>query len=106
MVDSEKLKKRIEEMGILQADVAKKLNCSQSTVSLKINNKRPFFLDEAWELARMLSFHFLQPYMNRKCSPKELMPLPWDHDRGEETDAVSRDEARRRMERRIRKEVQ
>lgn len=54
MVDSEKLKKRIEEMGILQADVAKKLNCSQSTVSLKINNKRPFFLDEAWELARML----------------------------------------------------
>ena len=54
MVDSEKLKKRIEEMGILQADVAKILNCSQSTVSLKINNKRPFFLDEAWELARML----------------------------------------------------
>lgn len=54
MVDSEKLKKRIAEMGILQADVAKKLNCSQSTVSLKINNKRPFFLDEAWELARML----------------------------------------------------
>ena len=59
-----------------------------------------------WERARMLSFHFLQPFMNRKCSPKELMPLPWDHDREEETDAVSRDEARRRMERRIRKEVQ
>ena len=56
--------------------------------------------------ARMLSFHFLQPYMNRKCLPKELMPLPWDHEREEGTDAVSRDEARRRMERRIRKEVQ
>lgn len=54
MVDTEKLKKRIEEKGISQAEVARKLRCAQSTVSLKINNKRPFFLDEAWELAEIL----------------------------------------------------
>ena len=54
MIDTKKLKKRIEEKGISQADIARKLNCAQSTISLKINNKRPFFLDEAWELARML----------------------------------------------------
>jgi len=54
MVATAKLKQRIEEKGILQGDVARQLNCSQSTVSLKINNKRPFFLDEAWELAKML----------------------------------------------------
>lgn len=54
MIDTEKMKKRIEEKGFSQADIARRLNCAQSTISLKINNRRPFFLDEAWELARML----------------------------------------------------
>lgn len=54
MVDTLRIKKRIEELGISQAEIAKRLNCAQSTISLKINNKRPFFLDEAWELAKIL----------------------------------------------------
>ena len=56
-----------------------------------------------WERSRTLSFHFLQPYLKRKCSPEELMPLPWDSDRKEESKAVSRDEAKRRFEKRVRK---
>ena len=55
MVDSKRIKRRIEEVGTSQAEIARALNCAQSTVSLKINNKRPFFLDEAWELAQVLS---------------------------------------------------
>lgn len=56
-----------------------------------------------WERVRTLSFHFLQPYLKKRCSPMELMPLPWDGDRKEEPETVSRDEARRRFERRMRK---
>lgn len=54
MVDTGKIKKKIEEKGISQYEIARMLNCAQSTISLKINNKRPFFLDEAWELAIIL----------------------------------------------------
>ena len=54
MVDTKKIKQRIEEVGVSQAEIAERLKCAQSTISLKINNKRPFFLDEAWALATIL----------------------------------------------------
>ena len=53
-----------------------------------------------WERARTLSFHFLQPYLKRECSSEELMPLPWDRNRKEKEKHVSRDEAKRRFEKR------
>ena len=56
-----------------------------------------------WERTRALSFHFLQPYLKRECSPEELMPLPWDRNRKEKEKHVSRDEAKRRFEKRVRK---
>ena len=60
-----------------------------------------------WERARTLSFHFLQPYLKRECSPKDLMTFAWEcdgeQDSGKERESVSREEARKRFERRVRK---
>ena len=54
MINTNKLKGRMKELNITQADVAKALNIAQSTVNQKINNNRPFDLDEAEALAKML----------------------------------------------------
>lgn len=54
MLNSNKIKGRMKELGIVQADVAKRLNLAEPTVSLKINGKRPMDLDEARALAEML----------------------------------------------------
>lgn len=31
-----------------------------------------------WERARMLAFCTLQPYMNKKLRPQDIMQFPWD----------------------------
>ncbi|WP_286471578.1 helix-turn-helix domain-containing protein [Parabacteroides goldsteinii] len=54
MINSNKIKGRIVEMGFTQKDVAKRLKLSAPTVSQKINNLRPMELKEAEELAKML----------------------------------------------------
>lgn len=54
MLNSNKIKGRMKEMGIIQADVAKRLNLAEPTVSQKLNGKRPMDLDEARVLAEML----------------------------------------------------
>ena len=54
MVDSERLLNRIKEKGLKQAELARELGIRQSTLSLKINNKRPFFVTEALQLAALL----------------------------------------------------
>lgn len=54
MLNSNKIKGRMKELGIVQADVAKRLNLAEPTVSQKINGKRPMDLDEARALAEML----------------------------------------------------
>jgi thioredoxin-related protein len=48
------IKDRMKELGIVQSDVSKRLQIAEATVSLKLNGKRPMYLDEAQELARML----------------------------------------------------
>lgn len=55
MLNGNKIKGRMRELGIVQADVAKRLNVAEATVSLKLNGKRPMDLDEAKELADMLN---------------------------------------------------
>lgn len=55
MLNSNKIKGRMREMGFVQADIAKRLGLAEPTVSLKINGKRPMDLDEARELAEMLN---------------------------------------------------
>lgn len=54
MVNTNKLKGRMKELNITQADVAKELNIAQPTANQKINNIRSFDLEEAEILAKML----------------------------------------------------
>ena len=44
----------MRELEITQADVAKALNIAQPTANQKINNARPFDLNEAEKLAELL----------------------------------------------------
>lgn len=55
MLNGNKIKGRMRELGIVQADVAKALNLAEASVSLKLCGKRPMDLDEAKKLADMLN---------------------------------------------------
>ena len=54
MVNSAKLKGRIVELGLTQAEIARNLKVAQPTINQKINNIRPMDLDEAEALAGLL----------------------------------------------------
>lgn len=54
MVDTQKIIEKIKAEGKNQKMIAELLQISQCTVSLKLNNKRPFFLEEALKLAEFL----------------------------------------------------
>lgn len=54
MINCNKIKARIIEMGFTQGDVAKKLNIAQSSFNLKINGKRPLSVYEAEALCTIL----------------------------------------------------
>lgn len=54
MVASQEISARIKALGRTQKEIAKEMGLSQGTLSLKINNERPFFLDEACQLAEIL----------------------------------------------------
>lgn len=54
MVNTNKIKARIVELGINQQDVAKALGIAQPTLSQKINNIRPIDVNEALMLADFL----------------------------------------------------
>ena len=55
LANTQKILDRIRELGFKQTDLAQSLGIKQSTLSLKINNKRPFYLDEAIRLALLLN---------------------------------------------------
>lgn len=54
MVNSNKIKGRMKELGLTQADVAHELGIATPTASQKINNVRYFTLDEAEKLSNLL----------------------------------------------------
>ncbi|MDE5991707.1 MAG: helix-turn-helix domain-containing protein [Oscillospiraceae bacterium] len=54
MVNTNKLKGRMKELEITQADVAKVLGIAQPTANQKLNNIRSFDLEEAEKLSAML----------------------------------------------------
>lgn len=54
MVNSKRLKERMEELGLQQRDIAEALNLARPTVSQKLNNVRPMDLEEAEKLQRKL----------------------------------------------------
>lgn len=54
MVNTNKIKGRIVELGMTYKDIAFALNLALPTVSQKVNNVRPMYLHEAESLARLL----------------------------------------------------
>ncbi len=54
LINTNKLKGRMKEKEITQADVARELKIAQPTANQKINNVRPFDLNEAEALAKLL----------------------------------------------------
>lgn len=60
MVNTIKIKSRMNELGYTQKDVARALNLALPTVSQKLNNIRPMYLKEADILADMLKIDTLK----------------------------------------------
>lgn len=54
MANTKKIQSRLKELGLTQTQAAASLGIKQGTLSLKINNKRPFYVDEAFCLAKLL----------------------------------------------------
>lgn len=54
LLNTNKIKERMAERGITQKDISEALGLSQSTMSQKINRKRPLYLHEAEHLAAIL----------------------------------------------------
>ena len=57
MVNSDKIKGRMRELGLTQADVAKALDIAQPTANQKINNIRSLDLEEAEKLSSLLKIN-------------------------------------------------
>ena len=55
MINTDKIKGKMRELRITQADIAKALKLAQPTVNQKINNLRPFDLEEAEKVANILN---------------------------------------------------
>ena len=53
MINTGKIKGKMVEMQITQRDVADKLEIAQSTLNLKINNRRPMNLNEAEKICEL-----------------------------------------------------
>lgn len=54
MPNTEKIKARMEELSITQARLARELGIATPTICQKINNIRPFSLEEAEKVAEIL----------------------------------------------------
>ena len=52
--NTEKIKSRMKELGYTQTDLAKQMGMATPTICQKINNIRPFSLDEAEQIASIL----------------------------------------------------
>lgn len=54
MVNTNKLKSRLVEMGYTQKDLAEELGIATATMNQKLNNVRPLKLSEAYTIANFL----------------------------------------------------
>ncbi|MBR2929380.1 MAG: helix-turn-helix transcriptional regulator [Oscillospiraceae bacterium] len=54
MVDTQKIQTRMKERKITQVRLAERLGLAKATVSQKLNNVRPMFLDEAEAICEAL----------------------------------------------------
>ena len=54
MLNTERIKSKLEELGMTQADLAAVISVAVPTMCQKINNIRPMSLDEAEKIAKAL----------------------------------------------------
>lgn len=54
MIDTQKIKGKMAEIGITQSEMAKKIGIATPTMCQKINNIRPVTLEEAEKMAGIL----------------------------------------------------
>lgn len=54
MVNTKKIKAKIQEMGMTQGDISEKIGISRAYFCQKINNIRPMSLSEAEKIAEIL----------------------------------------------------
>lgn len=54
MVNSQMLKEKMKEQGVSVKELALSLDIAAPTMSQKINNVRPMYLDEVWDIAQKL----------------------------------------------------
>lgn len=69
MLNTNKIKGRLKELGLTQTDVAKTLGIAQSTATQKINRVRPMTVDEAEELSKLLQIsneQYAEYFFNQK----------------------------------------
>lgn len=57
MINTNKIKARIVELGLNQDSIAKEIGIDYSTFNLKINNKRRIYMDEVVELCKLLKIN-------------------------------------------------
>lgn len=55
MVNTEKIMARMKEEGVTQKELADRLKIARPTVSQKLRNVRPMFLDEAEKISEVLN---------------------------------------------------
>lgn len=55
MADTKKLKTIIDEKGIKQSHLANQLGITNQALSMKLNGKRPFKLEEAKEICKLFN---------------------------------------------------
>lgn len=75
MVATDMIKQKIRESGRTQKAIADEMGISQATLSLKINNERPLYLDEACVLAEILGIKkefFAYFFAKKSCTAQRL----------------------------------
>lgn len=55
MINTNKMKARIMELGLTQEDIADKVGINRSTFNLKITNKRRIYMDEVVKVCQALN---------------------------------------------------
>lgn len=60
MINAYAIKRRCKELGLTQADLARACGIKQSTMCMKLNNKRPMILQEAEAITRVLRIPMME----------------------------------------------
>lgn len=58
---------------------------------------------DEWERMRLLAAITVQPHCKKSVNPKKLIPFPWERPKKKKVEQVSREEAKKRLERRLAK---